>query len=89
MNSVLILRDKGMPATQKYFEQGSNAFGTLAPFPWNIAHVIGWETGRTISNNDWYRENVRPLIQDALGIQRDEFPKPSRFADIPFEVPKK
>ncbi len=33
---------------------------------------VGWETGRFISSFPWYRANVRPLIQDALGAKRDE-----------------
>jgi len=87
VNSYLIFKDKEMSLTQKWIEQGSNAFGTFGGM-YGVAHVVGWEAGRAISQNDWYRENIRPLIQDALGVERDEVPKPSRFADIQFEAPK-
>ena len=43
----------------------------------------GWEAGKWISKKVWYRENIRPLIQDAMGIERDE-----RFKYMTIEVPK-
>jgi RHS repeat-associated protein len=73
-NAVSIYRDKDMSGAQKWIEQGSNTFGTFGGI-WGVAHTIGWESGRAISNNDWYRTNVRPVLQDALGVQRDEFLK--------------
>ena len=87
LNFGTIYYDKSMSGTQKWIEEGSNAFSTFGGV-WGVAHSIGWEGGRFISTRDWYRENVRPLLQDALNIERDEFPKPSKYADIPFEVPK-
>jgi len=47
---------------------------------WGAAHVFGWERGRAISQIDWHRQNVRPLIQDALGVDRDEYPK------LPYDI---
>jgi len=61
-------------------EQGSNAFGTFGGI-YGVAHVFGWEDGRGISQIDWYRDNIRPVIQDALGIQRDEHPNLSYNID--------
>jgi RHS repeat-associated protein len=87
INMGIIYKDKSISGTQKWIEEGSNAFGTFGGI-WGVAHTIGWESGRFISQLDWYRENVRPLLQDALNIERDEFPKPSRYADIPIEAPK-
>lgn len=52
-------------------EQGSNAISTLGGIL-GVGWGVGWEIGRAISENTWYRESVRPLIQDALGIKRDE-----------------
>jgi RHS repeat-associated protein len=78
-NAILIMNNKEMSGTQKWIEQGSNAFGTVGGI-YGAAWSLGWEGGRAISNNDWYRENVRPLIQDALGIQRDEFPR------LPYDI---
>ncbi|RAJ31145.1 hypothetical protein [Pedobacter cryoconitis] len=54
-------------------EQTSNAFATFGGTP-GAGWGIGWEIGRQISGNDWYRENVRPHLQDFLGVERDEFP---------------
>src|SRR5262249_47184644 len=73
-NAVLIFNDKEMSGSQKWIEEGSNAFGTFGGI-YGIAHVIGWEAGRAITKQDWYRENIRPHIQDFLRIDRDEYPK--------------
>jgi RHS repeat-associated protein len=87
VNAYLVLRDNSISTTQKTAEEISNAIGTFGGI-WGVAHTIGWEGGRIISQIDWYRENVRPLIQDAMGVDRDEFPKPSKYLDIPIEAPK-
>ena len=36
---------------------------------------LGWELGSGVTSIPWCRANIRPLIQDAFGITRDEYPK--------------
>ena len=50
---------------------------------YGTAITVGWESGKAISKNEWYRVNIRPLIQDAMGVERDE-----RFLNMKIEVPK-
>ncbi|MCX2496386.1 hypothetical protein OQX63_23045 [Pedobacter sp. PF22-3] len=55
-------------------EQASNTFSTFggtAGAGWGI----GWEIGREIASDPGYRKNVRPVIQDLLGVERDEYPR--------------
>ena len=55
-------------------EQGMNAISTFGGI-YGAAAGVGWELGRGVSSIPWYRANIRPLIQDGLGVQRDEYPK--------------
>jgi len=55
-------------------EQTSNAISTFGGI-YGAAWGVGWEAGRGISTIPWYRANIRPVLQDALGIKRDEVPK--------------
>ena len=51
-------------------EQTSNVISSLG---WvGAAWGVGWELGRGLTSIPWYRANIRPLIQDALGVERDE-----------------
>ena len=50
----------------------SNTIGTFGGL-YGVSWTIGWEGGRNITGRNWYRKNVRPIIQDVLGIKRDEF----------------
>jgi hypothetical protein len=55
-------------------EQTSNViskFGGVYGAAWGV----GWEMGRAITSIPSYRANIRPLIQDFFGIERDEFPR--------------
>lgn len=70
----MILNDKKMSGTQKSIETGSNVISTFGGV-YGAAWGIGREAGRTITQIPWYRQNVRPLIQDFLGVPRDEVPK--------------
>ena len=79
-----IFTNKEMSATQKFWEELVNGVGTLGG-GYGVAVVVGWETGRAIAHTQWYRFDVRPHLQDALGIKRDEV---STFLDNPIEVPK-
>jgi len=81
-NSIIIAHDESLSRLQKGIEQTSNVITTFAPAPFSVGWTIGWESGRIISKNDWYRENVRPLIQDAIGIKRDEYPKNDMLNDF-------
>jgi hypothetical protein len=87
-NAYSIYRNNTMTATQKAIEKGSNVIYTFGGPVYVTAWTIGWESGKAISHSDWYRENVRPVIQDAMGVDRDEYAKQLRYADIQFEVPK-
>src|SRR5262249_44550697 len=88
-NAYAILKDKDMSTTQKWLEGGSNAFGTLGGI-YGGAWTIGWGKGGAIAHNEWYRENIRPHLQDLLGIERDEFPKlPYDIDALDLSVPKK
>jgi hypothetical protein len=52
----------------------ANSIGTVAKYDIGLYSSIGWESGRFISKVPWYRQNVRPILQDILGAERDEFP---------------
>lgn len=56
-------------------EQGSNAISSLGIV--GAAWGVGWELGRGVTSIPWYRANIRPVIQDGLGIPRDEYLKTS------------
>lgn len=56
--------------TTRNLEQGSNIIG-LAPGTIGLGWSIGWESGRWISQRPWYRENIRPHLQDLLHQRRD------------------
>ena len=66
-----ILNDKKMSIEQKGIETGSNVISTFGGI-YGAAWGIGWESGRVITQIPWYRQNVRPHIQDFLGSPRDE-----------------
>jgi RHS repeat-associated protein len=59
---------------QMFAEQGMNTISTFGGI-YGAAAGVGWELGRGISSIPWYRATLRPLIQDGLGITRDEFPQ--------------
>jgi hypothetical protein len=61
--------DNKINTTQLVLEQGSNAYATLGGL-YGAAWGVGWEAGRLLCSQPWYRENVRPVIQDALGVPR-------------------
>ena len=54
-------------------EQASNTISTFGGF-YGAAWGVGWEAGRGVASIPWYRANIRPLLQDATGVKRDEFP---------------
>ena len=84
-NAINIQNDKAFSGKQKAIEKTSNAISTFAPFPYGASWGIGWEAGRTITQIPWYRQNVRPLIQDLLEVPRDEVPKSSSEFDKYFQ----
>lgn len=53
-------------------EQGVNAFSAAGGVPGAI-FGLSWETARVISKQPYYRENVRPKLQEMLGIHPDEY----------------
>ncbi|HCS20601.1 MAG TPA: hypothetical protein DIW47_08575 [Bacteroidetes bacterium] len=59
--------------TRRIADQGSNAIQTFTGM-YGLAWGVGWESGRAIASDPWYRANVRPYLQDALGVKRDEYP---------------
>jgi RHS repeat-associated core domain len=65
---------------QMIAEQTSNTISTFGGI-YGAAWGVGWEAGRYVTSIPWYRANIRPVIQDALGIKRNEIPK---ARDIPF-----
>lgn len=69
-----ILTDKKMSGAQKSIETGSNVISTFGGV-YGAAWSVGWETGRVVTQIPWYRQNVRPEIQDFLAVPRDEVPK--------------
>ncbi len=79
-----IITDKEMSSQQKTIETGSNVITTFGGV-YGAAWGIGWESGRVITQNNWYRQNVRPLLQDLQGIPRDEVPKSSSEYDKYFQ----
>jgi RHS repeat-associated protein len=59
---------------QMRMEQASNLISTVGGI-YGAGWGVGWETGRYVTSIPWYRANIRPLVQDALGAERDEVPK--------------
>jgi RHS repeat-associated protein len=55
---------------QLFTEQGSNAISTFGGVP-GAFWGVGWEMGRWITGQGWYQQNVRPHVQDAIGVPRD------------------
>lgn len=58
--------------TRMLIEQGSNAYSVFGG-PIGACWGIGWEAGRAITSNEWYRRNIRTGIRDFFGLERDEF----------------
>ncbi|MBS1745604.1 MAG: hypothetical protein JST21_05500, partial [Bacteroidetes bacterium] len=73
-NQYSIINDNEMSNSQKGIETGSNVISTFGGV-YGAAWGVGWEAGRVLTQQVWYRQNVRPHIQDALCITRDEYPK--------------
>lgn len=72
VNQTLQYNGTPMSTESMMIEQSSNLFSTfrgVAGAGWGI----GWEIGRGIGGNADYRRNVRPVLQDFLGIERDEY----------------
>ncbi|WP_322974042.1 RHS repeat-associated core domain-containing protein [Pedobacter sandarakinus] len=68
------LQYNGKPMSQQSLvmeniSNGISTFGGTAGAGWGI----GWEIGRKIASDPGYRKNVRPLLQDFLGVERDEY----------------
>ena len=59
----------------KYAKHKSHSAYLRQQGVYGAAWGIGWESGRVITQNNWYRQNLRPEIQDFLGVPRDEVPK--------------
>jgi hypothetical protein len=72
---ISIENDESLGRTQKDIEHLSNLIISTTPPMFSIGWTIGWEAGKMISSNDWYREHIRTKIQDALGVKRDEYPR--------------
>jgi len=68
--------------SQMRIEQTSNLISTVGGI-YGAAWGVGWEGGRYITSIPWYRANIRPLVQDAVGAQRDEV-----FKDINLTMPE-
>ena len=69
-------RNEEIGTGQMVTEQGVNMYSTFGGI-YGAAVGVGWELGRGVTSIPWYRANIRPLIQDALGVTRDEYPKNS------------
>jgi RHS repeat-associated protein len=70
-NMYSIDHNKDFDPTQKKYNQGLNALGVVLPPIYSIALTTGNLAGEEISQNVWYRNNIRPLLQDATGQKRD------------------
>jgi RHS repeat-associated protein len=64
--------------TMENISSGISTFGGTAGAGWGI----GWEIGRQIASDPGYRRSVRPLLQDFLGVERDEYNKGSRVQEL-------
>lgn len=74
-NYYFLFRDRSLYSrSQLTAEVGVNTITTFTAL-YGVAVGIGWESGRKISQDPFYRENFRPLLQDLMGVERDEFPK--------------
>lgn len=63
-------KDRKISKGWMQIEQTSNVISTFGG-TYGAAWGVGWEIGRGIAGNDWYRQNVRPYIQDVLDVPRD------------------
>jgi hypothetical protein len=46
---------------------------------WGVDWEMGREMGRAVTSIPSYRANIRPLIQDFFGVERDEFSRIPNF----------
>lgn len=53
-------------------EQASGLFSTVGGVA-GAGWGIGWEIGRGIAASPDYRMNIRPVLQDFIGIERDMY----------------
>ena len=56
---------------QMVAEQGTNVISTFGGI-YGAAWGVGWELGRAVTSIPWYRANIRPLVQDLIGVERYE-----------------
>jgi RHS repeat-associated protein len=59
-------RDNKIGTGRMVTEHSSNIISTFGGI-YGAAHGVGWEAGKQISQIPWYRENMRPFIQDFFG----------------------
>lgn len=67
-----------MSGFQYYMETGVQAI-SLRTGQYGLAISAGWEGGRIIANQPSYRIHVRPHLQNALNIPRDEYYQKSKY----------
>lgn len=80
-----ILFNDDLSGKDKLIESGSNIYSTFGGI-YGAAWGIGWESGRMISQSDWYNTNVRPKLQDAyrkMGIKIDGDPDMTWLNKLP------
>jgi hypothetical protein len=75
--------DDELSTERKFIELSVTGIALKAGPVYGTAITFGWEAGKAIAHNEWYRENIRPVIQNAMGIEKDE-----RIRNMKFEVPK-
>ena len=52
---------------QMIAEQATNTITTFGGI-YGVAWGVGWEAGRAITSIPWYREHIRPFIQELIGV---------------------
>ena len=63
-------RNGEIDQTQRAAEQTMNGISTFGGV-YGAAAGIGWELVRGVASIPWYRANIIPIIQDLIGVKRD------------------
>ncbi len=82
-----ILYNDDITGRDKIIESSSNVISTIGGM-YGAAWGIGWESGRMITQSDWYNTVVRPKLQDAyrkIGIKIEGDPDRTWLDKLPLK----
>jgi RHS repeat-associated protein len=82
-----IVFNNQLSTRDKIIESGSNLYSTFGGL-YGAAWGIGWESGRMITQSDWYNTVVRPKLQDAyrkMGVDIEGDPNRTWLDKLPLK----